>query len=237
MNDFKDILLFLSLSLKIFLGFVLINLFYLLLSVLVILGLFMASPMLLIHPLFLLIMLICIVFFHFILKKGFLYKYQWMLNFRFTDFLAAGSLPNHEISTESDSISKLPVEMIKKKFQAVKSDLTPGGLPLISKPVVLLMAMIQLSVKPTSDKKVGITEPIGKHVWRHLLLNLLAFLMLLIPFFLISLLLTIGIQWQLKYLIFFMGFLFAYFLYTALFAPIISLLIQRQIYVSVTDGP
>lgn len=237
MNDIKNILIFLSLSLKVFLGFVLFNLLYLLICIIAILVIFIASPALLIHPLFLLLLLTGVILCHFILKKGFLFKYQWMLNFKFTDFLTGESSPDNTVSTEYDSVLKLPVKKIKKQFQAVKSDLKSRRLLLISNPVILLMAITQMSIKHTWDKEADIAEPIRRLGWRYLVLNLLAFLMLLIPFVLISILLTIGIQWQFKYLIFFLGFIFAYFLYSALFVPIVSLLIQRQIHISFLERP
>jgi hypothetical protein len=195
----------------------------------------MASPVLLNQPLFLLVLLIGMIFFHFFLKKVFLFKYQWMLNFRFPDYLARKSSPDQEISIKYDSMVKLPVDKIKRQFQALKIELTSHGLALISNPVILLMVMNRMSDKNHSNQKMDFTDIIRKYVWRHILLNVLVFFMLLIPFILISLLLTIGIQFHFKYLIFFLGFIFAYFLHSALFAPIISLLIQKFDYESVVD--
>jgi hypothetical protein len=233
MNDLKDILIFLSLSLKFFLGLVFFNLLYLFLCVMAIFGFFLASPSLLNRPEFLLILLAGIFVFHIILKNKFLFKYQWMLNVRFADFLTGKLSPSQETSTEYDSLSKLPVENIKERIPGIKSAFRSRELALILKPVILLTAITRQVIKSSREPEADISDSIRKQMRRYFLWNLLAFLVLLIPFISISILLTFGIQWPLKYLVFFLGFTFAYFLHNALFRPIILLLIQRRLYVSV----
>ncbi len=236
MKDIKDILVFLSLSLKIFLSLVFFNLLYLLISIIIIVGLFFVSPAPMSHSGSLLLLLISIIAFHIAFKNIFLFKYQWLLNFRFIDFLGNNPSLNPPISTDYDRGLKLPIEEIKSQYKAVKSGLKPRGLALFSKMFVISMIMTLILTEHPFNWNRGITENLKKSVLKLYLLNLLIFFMILVTFTLISFLLTIGIHLELKYLVFFIGFLFAYFLHAALFDPIVSLMIQKQTYLSVSQS-
>jgi hypothetical protein len=141
-----------------------------------------------------------------------------------------------QIPTDYNCGLKLPIEEIKSQYKAVKSDLKPKGLTLFSKTFVISLIMTLISPEHPFEWNRGITENLKKSVLKIYLLNLLIFFIILIMFILISFLLTIGIHLELKYLIFFIGFLFAYFLHAALFDPIVSLMIQKQTYLSVSQG-
>jgi len=236
MKDIKDILVFLSLSLKIFLSLVFFNLLCLLISIIIIVGLFFVSPAPMSHSGSLLLLLISIIAFHIAFKNIFLFKYQWLLNFRFIDFLGNNPSLNPPISTDYDRGLKLPIEEIKSQYKAVKSGLKPRGLALFSKMFVISMIMTLILTEHPFNWNRGITENLKKSVLKLYLLNLLIFFMILVTFILISFLLTIGIHLELKCLVFFIGFLFAYFLHAALFDPIVSLMIQKQTYLSVSQS-
>ncbi len=236
MKDIKDILVFLSLSLKIFLSLMFFNLLYLLMSIMIIFGLFLVSPAPMSHSGSLLLLVISIIASHIVFKNIFLFKYQWLLNFRFIDFLSKNPSPNQQIPTDYECGLKLPIEEIKSQYKAVKSGLKPRGLALFSKIFVISLIMTLISPEHPFNWNRGITENLKKSVLKLYLLNFLIFFMILATFTLISFLLTIGIRLELKLLVFFIGFLFAYFLHAALFDPIVSLMIQKQTYLSVSQS-
>lgn len=236
MKDIKDILVFLSLSLKIFLSLVFFNFLYLLMSIMIIFGLFFVSPAPMNHLGSLLLLLISIIASHIVFKNIFLFKYQWLLNFRFINFLGNNPSPNPQITIDYERGLKLPIEEIKSQYKAVKSGLKPRGLALFSKMFVISLIMTLITREHPFNWNRCITENLKKCILKLYLLNLLIFFMILVMFTLISFLLTIGIRLELKLLIFFIGFLFAYFLHAALFDPIVSLMIQKQTYLSVSQS-
>lgn len=236
MNDIKDILVFLSLSLKTFLSLVFFNLLYLLMSIMIIVGLFLVSSAPMSYSGSILLLLIFIIASHIAFKNIFLYKYQWLLNFRFIDFLGNNPSLNPQIPTDYDRELKLPIKEIKNQYKAVKSGLKPRGLALFSKTFVISMIMTLILTEHPFNWNRSVSENLKKSILKLYLLNLLIFFMILVMFILISFLLTIGIHLELKLLVFFIGFLFAYFLHAALFDPIVSLMIQKQTYLSVSQS-
>ena len=111
----------------------------------------------------------------------------------------------------------------RKGLQSLEAGIFAGYLAKIYSVVLLALAK---KAMPTEEQiRDSRKWSIRSFAWQ-----VVVFLILLLPFAIVSLLLTMGIELQLRLVIFIVGLWFVWFLYMALVNPIFRLLLVDKIY-------
>jgi len=231
MTDLKTVLLFFSFSMGPFLLHLMFNLFYFLLIIAITIAAFFISYTSNNHQVFV-AYLVVIILLSFLIRRTIFLKWDLGLNIHFIRFLHR--LEGHESEIEeagSDStrvnLPQNPGETLKK----IKENLKKSGiyripfklLTALAAPYINGQELFKESSHPDSILRLK------RYALRLTLMEALAFLLLLIPFGLISFLFTIGVESAVKVLIYVLGFFFAWFLHSAIVLPISGLILQKRI--------
>jgi lipopolysaccharide export LptBFGC system permease protein LptF len=113
------------------------------------------------------------------------------------------------------------------KLKAVKTELKKTGAGFIPSKLLLAAAALQVEKKTTPLAGKELKKLIQKSL-KYMFYEAIIFLVVLIPFMLISFLFSRGFTASIKLLTYLLGFMFVYFLDTAIFAPTFNLIIQAE---------
>ena len=220
-KSIQDVIVFLGSSIRFFALYMLINF--------LILTLLMAFTLVIFHlqirylhsfKLFLIL-----VFFSFILIRCLqiwvLFKKHLILQYAFLTYRKNGQAEWH-FKNPSQSLKDF-IKETKHRLQPLGSGIFSGSLAKIYS--VLLLVLNEKGA-PTEEK----VRTSRQWIVRSFLGQIFVSMILLLPFALVSFLLTVGIDFQLRLVIFIVGLWFVWFLYMALVNPIFRLLLVDKIY-------
>ncbi|MCK4835386.1 MAG: hypothetical protein KAT17_02050 [Candidatus Aminicenantes bacterium] len=230
MKDIKDILAYLGLSFKSFLTQLFFHFLSLFLVVVLIFSIFLFYYKLLTRTAVIFLLFFFILILHHVLKSSFLIKQQWILNTGFAFFLKYQGMLPQPTGQENDSINRLSSGQIRSWLKSTHDDFVEKGVRVFSKKLLWSVSTLKRTVcyDFILDKETG--KKMQQITMKYFFIKVLIFLMLLIPFVMISVLFTIGLQIELKFIFVLLGFCFVYFLNAAIFEPIFYLLVQRKIF-------
>lgn len=221
MKDLRDALIFISLSLRSYFTDFLVYAAYffpvIFLTVFMYFISLRASGRYYIFIIYLLILAVI----HFLVKRAFFLKRQFKRNAMFVDFL--------ENQDKKDFTPAETSSLPAGKLKAVKADLKKTGVGFIPHKLLLAAAALQ-GKKKTAPFAAGQLEKLIHKSLKYMFYEAIVFLVVLIPFMLISFLFSRGFTASIKLLTYTLGFLFVYFLDAAIFAPIFYLIIQAEAY-------
>ncbi len=230
MTDIKTVLLFFSYSMGPFLLHLMFNLFYFLLIIAITIVVFLFSYTSNNHQVFV-VYFVGIIFLSLLIRRTIFLKWHLGLNIHFLRFLTRleGSKGQMEGAGSDSTRVSLP-QNPREKLKKIKENLKKSGINRL--PFKLLIALAAPHINgPELPKKSFVPDSIHRlkrHALRLTLIEALAFLLLLIPFGLISFLFTIGMGSAIKVLIYVLGFFFALFLHSAIVLPITGLILQKR---------
>jgi len=224
MNEFKQILTFISYSFRRFFVNLAVHLGYLFVTVTVTLPVFFISYKSFKNHTFFLVYLVLLTTLNYMFRRSMVFRHQLKLNVRFVRFLG-----NPDAFFQDDTNKKEPViekETIKKVQAQLKGSLfLPGK---------LLAAYTALYVEKEMDFSKKKANNLGLYI-KYMLIQLALFVVLLLPFVGISSLFTMGAAPAVTMLVYLMGLFFVYFLNASILDPILSLKLLEQIYIGIQD--
>ncbi|MFC2155886.1 hypothetical protein ACFLRB_05305 [Acidobacteriota bacterium] len=221
MNELRDILIFLSVSFhRFFLNFLLYSGYFFMVVVLTAFAFFFSLRTFGNYTLFIAVMAVLIVI-HFLVKQRLFRKRQLRLNLLFVEFL--------KNKGRQDITPVEPKEFSLKKVKKMKSGLKKEGAGFISNKLLLALTALQTGGGDDTWAKRKLRK-LKTVTLKYIFIDVMVFLIILIPFALISFLFTKGLGVGIQLLIYLLGFLFVYFLNSAVFDPIVYLIIQAHAY-------
>lgn len=230
-EDMRDIFGYLGLSIRRFSIYLLLN-FIILLSILILLAvIFVVDFRFLSRPVNLVLVLLAALAGYALARNTIMRSQKWMLGLGFFAFmretgsgrasLQVGNMPGSTVITGS----------LRESLKSVKSALKKSGLKWVSTDLAAALSAWSVDEPDLNPEALPDFGRFYRQVAnRYFLGRILVFTLCLIPFALLSLLLTIGTHTGLVHLVFAMGFLFAFFLYAAVFEPIFWFFICRRIH-------
>lgn len=225
MKDLKIVLLYFSFSMGSFLVYLLTNLLYFFAVIAVTVMVFVLGYISHIRWLFPVYLAVAVFLVFWGLRTVF-FKRRLALNMDFARFLTR--LGDSGGVAESMTAAKIELpgdlgNMVKE----IKGNLKQGGMKFI--PVKLLIALLAARISGHEPASGGEQLRLWKgYCVRLSLVEVLAFVVLFIPFALISIVFTLGMDSTITQLIFGMGFFFAWFLHASIVMPIVGLVLQRK---------
>lgn len=229
-SGIKDVLVFLGLTNRRFLLQLLFNFLTLLFIILVLFAIFIINFRFVVGPIPILLFLTAAMLFYFLMRSKFIFKQKWMLFLGFSRYLANNQDTLPDGRAEKRFSTLLALKDIRIRLREVKLELNKSGQKWVSEDIALALAVgLSGSLIQQMEKSHVSPHTLTRDSIRYFVVKFLIFISCLIPFAIISFLFTIGIQPGLTYLVYALGFLFAYFLYVAIFDPIVSLFIHRKI--------
>ncbi|MCU0286607.1 MAG: hypothetical protein MUF15_09425, partial [Acidobacteria bacterium] len=224
-----------SFSMGSFLVYLALNLFYFFILISLSIMMFVLGYISNIQWLFMVFVVVIIPLFFWLLRVVFLKK-RLALNIDFNHFLLRLEKNEHEVDNGNLDKLEFPGDL-KKLFKEIKSSLKKNGIKCIPTKLVTVLAAAHIGEHgKTKDLEEKEQLSYGEHCqrWqrdaiRLSLLEALAFIILFIPFGLISFLFTLGMSSSIMQLIYAMGFLFAWFLHAGIITPIVGLIMQGKI--------
>jgi hypothetical protein len=230
-KDIRDILVYLGLSVRRFLIYLIINFFTFFFVLLLLFAIFIARPAFFSRPINMFLFLITAMMITVLMRSTLILKQKWMLGLGFFSYLRL--FPDSAFPKLPEPPSSLTVSLkdIRRHLKDTRSDLKQSGAKWISRDMTMAVAL--MFPRGPGHSRGKIRDLPGK--WRHdacryFLLKLFIFLLCLIPFIILSLLFSIGIHPALIYLVYSLGFLFATFLYAALFELIFFFFVYRKVF-------
>lgn len=226
MENFKNILIFLGLSLGPYVRNIGIHIGLLLLSLLMVFALFFLSFHL--FDTIYMFLITAAVYFVFIhqCRKRFLLKRQCQMNARYWDFLDTGEVNGDGKKYDWNVILPQTYGQLKKK----------GMVLYIKKVVAALSAAVARRMQVGRFIR-GNHRVIRDIIIRNNLMEAVFFILLLVPFTGISFFLTAGLPGSVQILIYVVGFMFVYFLHSGVFDPVFYLLVQQKMAEAFTADP
>jgi L-cystine uptake protein TcyP (sodium:dicarboxylate symporter family) len=231
MTDLKIVLLFFSYSIGPFLLYLMFNLFYFLLIIAITIAAFFFSYTSNNHQVFV-VYLVGIILLSLLIRRTIFLKWDLGLNIHFIRFLARLEGSESQIEGAGSDSSRVhlpqnPGETLKK----IKENLKKSNIHRLSFRLLTALAALHINGQelPKESSHPDSILRLKRYALRLTLMEVLAFLLLLIPFGLISFLFTIGVESAVKVLIYVLGFFFAWFLQSAIVLPISGLILQKRI--------
>ena len=176
--------------------------------------------------------LVGIILLSFLIRRTVFLKWDLGLNIHFIRFLTRleGSEDQIEGSGSDSTKVSLP-QNPREKLKKIRENLKKSGINRLPFKLLIALAAPHINGQEPLPKESSLLESIHqlkRHALRLTLMEALAFLLLLIPFGLISFLFTISVERAVKVLIYVVGFVFALFLHSAVVLPITGLILQKQ---------
>jgi len=231
MTDIKTVLLFFSYSMGPFLLHLMLNLFYFLLIIAITIVAFFFSYTSNNHPVFV-IYFVGIILLNLLIRRTIFLKWHLGLNIHFIRFLTRLEASEGQIEgIGSDSTKVNLPQNPREKLKRIKENLKKRGINRLHFKLLTALAAPYINEQelPKESSLPDSIHRLKRHALRLTLMEALAFLLLLIPFGLISFLFTISVGSAVKVLIYVLGFFFAWFLHSAIVLPISALILQKQI--------
>jgi len=229
MMDIKVVLLFFSVSMGPFLLHLIFNLFYfLLLNAAAVAAFFIVYPSdnAWMFPLFLVVMAL----FSLLVRRALFLKWHLGLNIHFIRFLSRDKEGGSELETAGPQKVNLPRKP-GKLLKRIRKELKKGGMSRVSTKLATVLAAAHLAglePLPIETARVESIRRLSVHVLKLTFIEAMAFSILLVPFGLISIIFTIGLDSTVTELIYAVGFFFAWFLHSAIVLPVTSLILQEK---------
>jgi hypothetical protein len=155
---------------------------------------------------------------HYMIRKFLFFRHQLILNVWYVRFLGnRGVVPD----------TTVPLDL-RETLSKVRSSLKKTGHHFL--PAKLLVAITAPIATGKSQWTPTVLKQGKKIMLTYLCIQWVAVIVMWVPFGLISFLFTMGLSAHLQFLIYLLGFFFAYFLNTAILDPFIALLVQKRIY-------
>ncbi|MCP4156971.1 MAG: hypothetical protein GY757_55175 [bacterium] len=169
-----------------------------------------------------------------LIRRVLFFKRQLILNIEFLRFLERFNEKENIIEPDENNSgkTKLP-KNVKGILKGVKEELKKSGVRRISQKLASVYTCALIcgqDLPPETSRLESVNNVRSKSVTLSLMEGVI-FLMLLIPFGGISLLFTLGVSWAIKLLIFIVGFIFAWFLHSAIVLPIGFLVLQKNVHI------
>lgn len=230
-KDIRDILIYLGVSVKRFLVYLLLNLLTFSFVLLFMFGILMASYRWLARPIHMLLFLLAAMLFYCLIRNTLMFKLKWTLVHGFSVYLKnAQHYPFSDVSEESFQ-SQASSKENRRFLGDAKAELKKAGMRWVSKDIAVALAIgftgrLNLVLEKFPDLPVKCRQ----HSIRYVLVKMLVFVLGLIPFALLSFLLTMGTRSGLTVLVYALGILFAYFLFAAVLEPMLSLFVFKRIF-------
>lgn len=229
MEDLKDILIFIGLKPRIFL----INLLWYFLLFFLVIGLtivmFFLNYRFIRNSLFFGLFVLLLFFTNFILKKSFYLKNQMVLNEHYLNYLKNKISPDKVLESgyvhKGDLLNK-----VKKSNALMGQTLKKSRAGYLTRKIFLALSTLNLTNRQLTVFPPEFIKKIRLLIRKQVVIEMSLIGSLLLPFALISVLLSWGLWPGLKLLIFLMAAIFVYFLYSSLFEPIVFLYIQKKIF-------
>ncbi len=221
MSEINNVLIFLSFSFRrFFLNFLLYSGYFFAIVALTVFVFFFSYRTFGNYYLFLVVLAVLVVI-HFLVKQGLFLKRQLALNIMFVEFLKnKGKKVFTPVETK---------ELSLKKVKEMKPGLKKEGAGFIPNKLLLALRALQSGGEDGSFSS-GELKKLKAETLKYIFINAIIFLIVLIPFMLISFFFTRGFMAGIQLLIYLLGFSFVYFLNSAVFEPIIYLIIQARAY-------
>lgn len=180
---------------------------------------------------------------NFFIRRFLVRRNQLYLNAQYIDYLyhhergnsgdRGNSFPPHDTSSFPPNAPNA-----REITGTVRSILSKQGVRMVSLKLILALAAMEINNRENREKENPATPSIDQVQWSHLktiprayqFFQLGIFLALLIPFMLISFLITMGTPLALRWLIFPLGFFVVYFLNAGIVDPLIGLMVQKRVY-------
>ena len=216
-------------SFRVFLKQLFFHLLGLLLLVILVISIFLFYFPLLTRPAFILSLFFTIFLVHQLLKNSLLIRHQWSMMTGFAGYLAD---PNNFVSParERKSDSILSAEEIRSELRHSRFLFREWGVVTVSRK----MCWSFTTLKHTVFRDFVLDQILAKRMrvitWKLFVLKALAFLVLLMPFILVSILFTLGLRSELKLVIVLLGLAFVYFLNAAIIEPVFYLSVQKKFF-------
>jgi hypothetical protein len=227
MKDLKIVLLYFSFSMGSFLAYLLVNLLFFFAVIAVTIMMFVLGYISHLSWLFPVYLAASVVLVFWGLRK-FFFKRRLGLNMDFTRFLVHMAHLGDDGAAESTIPAKMEFPQdLGNIVKEVKDSLIGHGIKCIpNKLLIALTAARICDQQPTS-------ETAQLDLWKGFssrlsLLEIVGFVVLFIPFGLISFIFTLGMDSTITQLIYGMGFFFAWFLHASIVMPIVGLILQRK---------
>ncbi|MGE5340592.1 MAG: hypothetical protein ACM3SY_03840 [Candidatus Omnitrophota bacterium] len=216
-QDLKEIFIFIGFALRGFFKNFTVNLFFIFLEILITTPVFFLSFRIWKNPWIFFVYLVVLMGFNYRIRPRVLYRNQLELNL----------MALHFVDRDPDFLRvRLPDGA---RLQTVAQQVASELKPLAFRPRTLAMARIALKLKGKEDRPEAVRRQAAVAV--HLLfLEALVFVLLYIPFGLISFGYTVGIGGGIRFFIFLLGSFFVYFLDTAIIHPIVSVMVTTRLY-------
>jgi hypothetical protein len=217
MKPLTHALVFISYSLRLFLINFLSSLVYLILVTAITTAAFMFAFHTFRKPYLFWLYLAVLAVVNYKIREFLFFRYQTPMNLRFLYFLEGKTDFLHV------ELPKNPGRTARK----LKKEIRNTGLTSISRKVLLAVIVLHMNDSNESMQKVSL--PPG--IYKYLFFQLIAFLILLVPFGLIAFLFTLGlgVKGTVTYLVYLLGFFFVYFLNAVVVEPISGLMIQEMV--------
>lgn len=230
MTDLNTVLLFFSYSMRPFLLLLMFNLFYFLVVIAATIVVFFVTYTSNNHRLFVVYLAVIIPLVYFIRSAIFL-KWHLRLNIHFIHFLASLKRNDADIKAFGSKKVNLP-QNLGKTLKKIKKNLKKSGINYISIDLLTTFTALNIAGKKPFATESSLQEsihPLKRCTFRFIFIKGFVFLVLFIPFCLISFFFTMGMGPAIKELIYILGFFFAWFLHSAIVLPISGLILQKRV--------
>lgn len=218
MNDIKDIFIFLSFFYKRFLiGFFYYSIYFVAVIISTLL-IFFINYRYSNNNMFFIVFLFVLIIGDYFLERYLFLKNKYDLNMAFFNYL-------NKKKDFSDTVNKNWRIELKKTKQELKDQ----NIKIYSRKILCAISVIKRENNALSFKEIKNSMGL---IWKYLFYELFIFIVILLPFAIISFLFSSGfvIKGSVNFLIFTLCFIFVYFLETSLIKPIFYLIIQKKLY-------
>ncbi len=218
MNDIKDIFIFLSFFYKRFLiGFFYYSIYFVAVIISTLL-IFFINYRYSNNNMFFIVFLFVLIIGDYFLERYLFLKNKYDLNMAFFNYL-------NKKKDFSDTVNKDWRIELKKTKQELKDQ----NIKIYSRKILCAISVIKRENNALSFKEIKNSMGL---IWKYLFYELFIFIVILLPFAIISFLFSSGfvIKGSVNFLIFTLCFIFVYFLETSLIKPIFYLIIQKKLY-------
>lgn len=221
MNGLKEVLIFIGFSFRKFLANFLFALVYFFSVIFLTVFVFLFSVRTFDNYYLFIAYLVLLIIVHVQMKRTFFLKRQLYLNVGFVDFLQE----ENKVVSEASAAPGLSLKTLKD----IKTELKKEGSGLISKELLAAIAALRVKHEGLSFAGEKLNK-LKKTTLKYICINIIFFIIVLVPFALISFLFTRGFVPGVQLLVYLVGFLFVCFLNAAVFEPVIYLIIQAETY-------
>jgi len=223
-QDVQEILIFIGFGIKVFLMNLLSHFFYIFITIGVTIGLFFLCIQVFHGFTAFWIFLALLAWINYFIRSQLIYKNQLRMNLMFlryhdkeADFLKTGVEVNY-----------------KEIYEDVKKQMQDANILYLPRALAVALVAYRIDTIKRGGTALNDFKPYIRLTQYYLMLQGGLFMVMYIPFGLISFLYTFGLHSGIRLFVFLLGFFFVYFLNAAIVSPVICLLVVRGIKKSVS---